>query len=561
MLRPYSALAALTAALAWAVIAACGSDAANSAFPPVMAATDDAAPPPIFGGKGDASNGPWSDFPKDPLVDGTPTDAGPSGAAPANAAALFAAGAAAAADAGGSAPCLMEPEVGSLVPKNWLRPRFRWAAAGGANLFEIRVHADNQVNDLLVYTASSQWTMPAAMWDQLRVHSAGVPITLSIRGGQLAGGAVTAVSQGSSGPWGIAPVEAPGSIVYWRIIGDAQADLKGFVIGDDTVRGALTPTKVEQHSTKCVGCHISSPDGKYAILSSNDYAGQYGIGIASIEPATEGKKPPFLTAFGQASLEGYLQGITTVAAPFWTTGKHLVVASSGGQIRWVNLDATTDASSKGAVALTGDAHTQPNSPNLSHDGTKLVYVSGNETVDGRPSGGANDLFTVPFNSGAGGAATPLNGAATTANEYYPSFSPDDKFVAFNRIPSGENPYSAANAEVYIIPSAGGTAQRLAANDPPACTATKSPGVENSWPRWAPAKPAPETVDGKTFYWLVFSSTRFGGGNRQLFMAPVVVDASGTVSAYKAVYLWNQPDNEKNHTPAWDVFAIPPSTPK
>lgn len=552
-LRASSTIAALAATATWIVIAACGEDSGESTFHEGVdsgSVVPDSGPS-VFGG--DVSTGPYEDFPKDPVIDGT---------TPANAAELFANGGAG--TDSGSGPCLLEPEIGSLVPQNWLRPRFRWVPTADADIFEIRVHADNQSNDLVVYTTSPSWTMPTDVWNSFRVHAAGVGINISVRGGKLANGVVSGIVQGSSGAWSVAPVDAPGSIVYWHIIGDPLADLKGFRVGDESVTQALDPASIKQESnTQCVGCHISSPDGKYAIVSSRNYGGtgHYGIGIASIEPATRGDVPPFLTSFGRASLETYLKGVTTAATPFWQTGKHLVVGNYDGELRWVNLDATDDSSSKGAIAVTGDPHTKPNTPNLSHDGTKLVYVSGDNTVDGRPAGNTNDIYMVPFNNGAGGVASPLQGAATAENEYYPSFSPDDKLVAFNRVAPDQGTYSSPTAEVYVVPASGGTAQRLAANDPPACSGVKSPGVENSWPRWAPGAAASQTVDGKTYYWLVFSSTRLGGKVRQLFMAPVVVDANGAVSAFKAVYLWNQPADESNHTPAWDVFAIPPSGPK
>src|SRR5262245_27182437 len=38
-------------------------------------------------------------------------------------------------DKGSGGPCLYEPELGSLFPNNWLRPRFRWTALPGQNLF------------------------------------------------------------------------------------------------------------------------------------------------------------------------------------------------------------------------------------------------------------------------------------------------------------------------------------------------------------------------------------------------------------------------------------------
>jgi hypothetical protein len=30
-------------------------------------------------------------------------------------------------------------------------------------------------------------------------------------------------------------------------------------------------------------------------------------------------------------------------------------------------------------------------------------------------------------------------------------------------------------------------------------------------------------------------------------------------AYPALYLWNQPVSEHNHTPSWDDYQIPPIT--
>ena len=77
------------------------------------ARVDAGAPTPTF-----------SDFPATPVVD-------PS--APPNAAALFD-GSAPRTD---GAPCITAPVAGTLMPRNWLRPRFELTAAAGENLFEI----------------------------------------------------------------------------------------------------------------------------------------------------------------------------------------------------------------------------------------------------------------------------------------------------------------------------------------------------------------------------------------------------------------------------------------
>jgi hypothetical protein len=65
-----------------------------------------------------------------------------------------------------------------------------------------------------------------------------------------------------------------------------------------------------------------------------------------------------------------------------------------------------------------------------------------------------------------------------------------------------------------------------------------------------------TAGGKSYYFLVFSSTRNPASNGpQLYVAPIVIE-NGAVKTYAALTLWNQPENENNHTPAWDVFQLP-----
>ena len=129
-------------------------------------------------------------------------------------------------------------------------------------------------------------------------------------------------------------------------------------------------------------------------------------------------------------------------------------------------------------------------------------------------------------------------------------------------------YNQSSAEVSVVPAGGGVPTRLKANDPAACSGITSPGVTNSWPKWSPD--VESCPDGNTYYWLVFSSTRenipfnaanlqngVAGPTSQLYITGVVVDGSGTITTYPALYLWNQPAGENNHTPAWDYFAIPP----
>jgi hypothetical protein len=416
----------------------------------------------------------------------------------------------------------------------------------------------NQTNDLVVYTTDVYWTMPKAMWTMLAAHSADQPMTVTIRGGVLAGSMLTMEALGSSGALGIAPVSAPGAIVYWTTTNGTA--LKGFSIGDESVAVVLTPPQVTEISTPCIGCHIATPDGDYSVFTTSQTSvGTWGNAIASVEADAAGAPPPFLGAAGSAALEQAPRGISSTSKAHWASGDHIVVTTfNDSTLSWVDLEATTAGAATGVFARTGD----PNggaAPTWSHDGNTIVYVSTNAIVTGRLDDGPADLYSIPYAAKAGGAATPVPGASDpNVEEYYPIFSPDDAWLAFDSIPTNTQMYNQPLAEVSVIPAAGGTPTRLIANDPPACTGKMSPGVTNSWPKWAPG--ASTASGGRTFYWIVFSSTRDEAGNPQLYVSPVVVDSAGMVTTYHALYLWNQPSDENNHTPAWDSFNIPPPPP-
>jgi hypothetical protein len=499
-------------------------------------------------------NGPCTDFPATPIL--AATDGGAMGDLPADIADRF--GPAGSGDTAGG-PCLTEPEAGSLFPRNWLRPRFRVVADGSLNAFEIRIHSDKEANDLVVYTQSPTWYMPRDMWKAISSHVGEEwDFTVSIRGLNLnAMGSPPKRSQDAKIT--IAPAEADGSIVYWTTSGTPS--LKGFAVGDENVVTTLVPSQVKQKDTNCLGCHTSTPDGKYAGFTIQ---GPWTNALGSLEAATVGETPMFLGAGAITALNQPELGIETFSRAHWANGDHIELTSLGAreksQLTWIDLEAATpeEGTAYGTLARTGDSRAA-GVPTWSHDGSTIVYVSTNTMTTGRLDNGEADLYSVPYNAKAGGMATPISGASDPAlEEYYPTYSNDDKILAFDRIPSNNTMYDAGLAEVFVIPPSGGTATRLNANDPPACTNKKSPGITNSWPKWSPEA---QTIGGKTYYWLIFSSRRSEGNRPQLYVTGIVTTPNGGEPAnYAALYLWNQPEQESNHTPAWDVFKIPPTPP-
>lgn len=535
------------------VIWACGNKEEESPFSSETVNADsgaDSKPPGSFqtDGSVESNSGTFTDFPA-PIIDvGAPTNAAEIfGATPAGTA---------------TAPCLSEPEIGALYPRNWLRPRFSFVAPG-ATLFEIRLEIENQTAPLIVYTTSTAWKMPAETWNLLRTHSWNKKIVLKVRGGTLDGTALTNATASAEGEIGIAPVEAPGSIVYWAI-SSGTASFKGFAVGEETVHQALTPANVKTRPVVCVGCHTAAPGGQYALFSTcgdNSCSGPMRWESGALDPKIDGgvgTALPFIHPDAATKFANQQTGISTVSAAHWTTGDHTIVSTFADKtFDAVNLDTGVSTT----IARNGDIDGNlAIAPSFAHDGSKIAYISTKSDVIhmGGNWKGPADLYTVPYNGGAGGTATPIAGAALPdKSEYYPSFSPDDTFVAYTRIDGNAVMYNSINAEVFVIPSGGGTATRLKANDPPACSAKKSPGITNSWPKWAPSV----GQYGQTkYYFLVFSSTRSASSRPQLYVTPVAVAADGTVTTYAALYLWNQLEAEGNHTPSWDYYTISNSLP-
>jgi len=243
----------------------------------------------------------------------------------------------------------------------------------------------------------------------------------------------------------------------------------------------------------------------------------------------------------------------------------------------------------GVIARTGDPRAAL-TPDWSHDGKTIAYTSTDRSSDGRigeQNDSEADIYTVPYGGGQGGPATPVPGASSAGvGEYYPDFSADDRYIAFTRVQDrqGQRYYYNSRGEIYVIPVAGGTPTRLAANDPPACSGETSPGILNSWPKWSPTvRSAPDASPsaGKKYYFVLFSSARQSpfrlgqGPASQLYLATVVELPSGELQTYPAMYLWNQafeitnpdaanptvaPVQTSNLTPAFDEFLIPPRPP-
>jgi hypothetical protein len=428
--------------------------------------------------------------------------------------------------------CVLEPQLstpttpGASFPRNWLRPRFRWASSGGETLWEVQLSSPDQQDQLRAYTRATEWTIPAETWAKMRTLTKS-PIDVTIRG-LGAAGQITGVQ----GQFSIAPVDAGGSMVFWAtessLVTKTSSKLLGFAVGDEAVvqtlratdvktgnipgeNGALArgfyacggdtprptctaepnnpaccdPTGFEFGQVECVGCHVSTPDGKAVIFTDN---WPWNKVAASIEPGLTGNLPATVTPYAATMMKQPWLGMQALSPAHFSSepgGERMLITSYGARqnpatepfsatqpathtLAWFNLAAEDpnpalvypeefsatnpygqDLGNRqakvgegydtawGLLPLGGEAANAV-TPSWSNDGRDIAYVSTDlASTDGHPDWRANaaDIKVVPYNDRAGGTAVPLAGASDPGFlEYYPEFSADDTFIAFARAP-------------------------------------------------------------------------------------------------------------------------------
>ncbi len=233
-----------------------------------------------------------------------------------------------------------------------------------------------------------------------------------------------------------------------------------------------------------------SPDGRYVIVSVSE--GPHGL-YFNIHP----EKPNIFTFY-------LTRGILLVYDRETGEGKPLKGADDPD---YVQHDA--DWSPDGKTVVFGRASVRDarypkqkgkSIEDFAHDRDRWDQVA----VDKEDLGIKYDLYTVPFNGGKGGEATPLLGASKNGkSNSFPRFSPDGKWLVYTQ--TGVGMLLQPDSELYIVPASGGVARRLNAN-------TK---FLNSWHSWAPNS-----------RWLVFASKGFSNYTQALL---TYIDENGNDS--------------------------------
>jgi hypothetical protein len=398
------------------------------------------------------------------------------------------------------APTIRYPLDKILVPPNIGQFDVHWNAAAGTNVFQLRMF--NTYVDIRRYTTGltppgneqfwtkfepAEWYPIASTKQQLALQLAAMNTATPTKKGTAAKQAVDVTNENTRG-----------GIYYWATTNPAT------ILRYDVEKPDVPPSKLFEAGTEpggagtCHGCHTLSKDGTRLALTLD---GGNGRGTA-IKVATRQLTVPVSTD-------------TRWNFATFTPDANKLVTVYGGVMSIRNSDTGEVLGTLGNT--TGKYATHPE---ISPDGSQLVNA---ECVGGYEAFANNcELVVRPFDAAANsaGAIKPLLAANVDGlNSFYPSFSPDGKWLVFTRAAAAVSSYNATSAETWVM-KADGTAPpiKLAAAD------LGQGGRTNSWARWVPFGQTFGPANEPMFY-LTFSSMRpYGvrlpaGGRPQIWMTP------------------------------------------
>lgn len=394
---------------------------------------------------------------------------------------------------------LVYPPDGVNIPRNTASIDFQWQDLG-ADAYALGFTSG--ITDISVVTRETSWEADETTWQQLAATNAGgtVDVTLSASfGGEVHQADPITVS--------VNRMDARGSIVYWST---SAAGLREIPYGEPA-----NEFMTSSQTGYCVGCHAISPQGLIAFTYDGG-DGSMGIkrtdDLSDVVPHDSGTHANFKT--------------------FSPDGRFLLGAFHGGLSLY---DGATGAR-LWDVAVDGTATHVDWSP----DGSRVAFVL--TEVHHADWGFEGGVIAVMDHVGDGEFGEPriVVDFADDTNLYYPAWSPDSRWLAFNR--STGDSYDDPDATLYVVDPDKGSPVRLDA-------ANLTGELTNSWPRWGP-------LPDDDILWLAFASKRTYGnvvsGTPQIWLTAFdpALASDALDPSWPAFWLPDQEPHEGNHIPVW-----------
>jgi hypothetical protein len=201
-------------------------------------------------------------------------------------------------------------------------------------------------------------------------------------------------------------------------------------------------------------------------------------------------------------------------------------------------------------------------PEFSPDGTEVVLTLSNQ-ADAEWSVRNGQIAILPYNGGQFGPARIVVPAGTDFH-FYPSFSPDGKWIAFASAPVTTAPtgysYNQSQARLRLVSRDGGQVYELG-------RATQALGLTSTWPKFAPfiqdgGQTLFITYNSKMDYGFVLKNSALAAAQMhpQLWFSAIDLRKLGTDPSYAPIWLPFQEITQNNHLGYWtEIITCAQST--
>jgi TolB protein len=416
---------------------------------------------------------------------------------------------------------IVYPSDGTMFPRNLERVLHQWRADASLDLFEVRF--DSDVAHLRFYTRERRLLPDRAAWEWLAATHAGGSVEVTVRAVATASPGTVFRSQRIVEFYSAS--EVLGALYYWST--GAQGVMRAHISAATAQKFYTDPATGDR---TCVSCHTVSRDGRRLAV---------GYGGERLREVTVPDRELRIPATPRERGPEYGWGT-------FNPGATRLLYAHRGVLRL--LDAETGAD-LGIVPL--PAGRFATHPDWSPDGRWVAVTYSTRAPDNKNVRGAS-IARIPVHED-GSFGTPEILVASTGDtdtNFFPSYSPDSRWIAFVRAVGGSKDNPTARLLLVRADGSGAPIEMRILNER-VRDADGVLGVGNSMPTWAPST----TSD---VFWLAFSSIRdYGdvlvGAARDQLWGAAIIPARAEVGAdpsYAAFWMPFQQLDEGNHRAFW-----------
>jgi len=460
------------------------------------------------------------------------------------------------------APSIVYPLAGAMHAINIGEITFQWRRGDETNrVFRIRLEDDrsNRYDFYVPCTvATCLYSLPARGWLAIAYAHADGELQATIEGTDGTGGRVF-----RSPAIGVrfSPEPVNGGLYYWTATTTGGTTYR-LPFGATQASPFIVPSS-PTNPLPCSGCHSVSRDGTTISFSSTADLGSQ-VAFLAAAPTTAPSAPSIIPTTTAGTPAGTAARFTALD----TSGRRVLVTTFGHiQVYDTATGAPIDIGDTDALMPSGKLLTHPE---WSPTGRRVVFTMYSSLVDdngtsrtisdSRPEDG--DIVTLELDPTTGQATSlrqiVIDNPADGLAHFYPSWSPDERWLVMAAAPRGTSAYTATTARLRLASATTDRQRCPGATCFDLTRASQGTAVSSTWPKLSPFTQQNDqllfvTFSSKIDYGFALVNTGPIGLHRaQLWMAAIDLRSAGPGGDPSLPPFWLpfQSIMETNHLPFW-----------